>query len=199
MSDGTNDGNQTMNLHDALLEFELACPLPTMDDVREWQDKYPAFQREILDHAAEVADDVLSGSPLREAKFDKRDEPFVARALEAAITARGMGRPTTTLADAARASGRSTEEIAAAVDLPARIMADVLSGAILGGLPSKLVKRLASFLPEMGGLGSMATGAVSMGHASAKGAPVRATRTFAQAVEESDMSPDRKAFWLDVD
>ena len=197
MSDGINDGKETMELHDALLEFELACPLPTMDDVREWQARYPAYERQILDHAAEVAEDALSGSALQEAKFDKRDEPYVARALEAAVAARGMARPKA-LADVARASGRSTEEVADAVGLPARIVADVLSGAIFGDLPKRLVERLASFLPEMGGLGPM-VGAASLGHASASGAPIRGTRTFAQAVEESDMSPERKAYWLDAD
>lgn len=82
------------DLHDVLLDFELACPLPTTEDVRTWQGRHPAYAGAILDHAAEVAEFVLAGSSLVEPRFDARDEPFVSCAIETASKLRRAARPT---------------------------------------------------------------------------------------------------------
>ena len=83
------------DLHDILLDFDLACPMPTMDDVEVWQGRHPAHAQEILHHAADVAEGVLAGSLMAEPRFDVRDEPIVARALDAARRLREAGRSAT--------------------------------------------------------------------------------------------------------
>ncbi len=191
---------ETSALDDALLEFEIACPFPSVDDAKVWQAKYPAFADEILDSAANTAELVLSGAYFRKPRPDPRDEEVMSLLLDVVMTEMGRGRPVATLASLAEHGGRSLAEIEAAMGMSGGVIQSAASGELAGSVPGTIVERFRSVVgvsPEVALAAFEGSYKVGEGaHLSASAAPLRPVRTYAQAIAATEMSEEQKAFWL---
>jgi transcriptional regulator with XRE-family HTH domain len=102
-----------------------------------------------------------------------------------------------------QARGTNLPELARELGIARSVLADLVSGGMRAPVGERLADALMHSLAVTGDALESAVQAAlrapRLGHAKADGTPSLAPRSYAEIIEESAMSPERKRYWLGED
>lgn len=199
--------SEVPDLDDVLYAFFVACPLPTRVETRRWQERHPAYAEAIGRRAAIMADIAFGQMTNATVEYEDAPDPatdaLIARLVKETSTADTRGSVTTTLADLLTAARKRIPEVAQEIDIHRGVLADIVAGRLAPPIGNRLVGALATALTASEVAVRRAAEASfalpTLGHASSDGPPESTSRTYAQSIASSDMTEERKAYWLRQD
>ena len=184
-----------------LCMFMDECPIPTPEQVASWRKRYPQFSAAI----SELASDLLVEHAFPEPAAPEPTEAELARwhreAMDMAAEITGYRQSAITMAEMLQAAGTDVPRLADALGFDRVVLADLEEGSIALPIGRKLVDAMTEALKTSAALvqDAMTNAAWSprMAYAKAEGPPSTIQIPYRQAILESDMTDERKAFWLD--
>jgi hypothetical protein len=194
---------------DVLFAFHQACERPTAEQIIAWTDRYPQFADDIRSHAAVSRDWAASeGLPAIEA-----DETMLARAYSNALNALYEAEINASSAAPARVAknfhellkdrGKEVFELANELDIARSVPADLFNGWMLAPVRKRLIDAVMSSLKITRAMFDDALAFAlqnpRFGHAKADNTPTVVARPCDEIILDSNMSPERKRFWLEED
>ena len=200
------EDSQTPPEVDAVLNaFAKAHPRPDAKAITEWVKTHPRFADRIRERAAS-----LLGASFGQAR--KPDPARYQAALDRAIE-RGRQKmaedgkvgevPTATFDDLTRAAGCDIPILAKALDIARVVIGEYVSGRMVPPAKRRFLDALAAALEVTDDTLSAAVHStraeLARGQAKGDQAPKPTLRTYEEVVEQSPMSDERKAYWLERD
>ncbi|MFZ2159801.1 MAG: hypothetical protein WAV72_27280 [Bradyrhizobium sp.] len=202
-----NTNHEDRSLDAVLFRFHREVSTPTSEIVAAWRREYPEYASEIEAHAIEVLDmESRAGAEVP----DMASLEIKARsaALNAVYEAkrRSASAPVecVSLREAAEQAGMQLRELADKMDIARSVVVDVNSGAIVPEtIIAKFLRAAArlvrSDLESLRGMiaQSQPSGVRESIAFKATALPTAGKpRSWSEAINASDMPPDRKAYWL---
>ena len=198
----TGKPNPTQAAHDrdmVLCAFMKACPEPTPAQVADWRKRHPQYADDIVAVAADMLAAHMIPQPeppeptaAELAEWDRADA-----AMAAAITGHAPGP---SLADLIDAAGNDIPGLAEALAIDRDVLAMVEDGHVMLPVGKALVEALAKAMAKPAALirDAISTSfwTPQVARAKADGMPTLRRVSYEQAIRESDMTPEQKAFWL---
>jgi hypothetical protein len=174
-----------------------------------WVNRFPQFADDIRAHAA-VAWDWATQTVDSEVEVD---ESMAARAYSEALNIIYAAENSTESAQTVTQSrtfqqmqaavGKETYQLAREMDVGRGVLADLFIGWMLRPIRKRLIDGLVSLLgitiTEFNFALDYALRSPRLGHAKANQIPVVAARPCDDIIRESNMSPERKGYWLEED
>jgi|ERR1700723_489818 len=201
------DRNRTEDRDKVLFAFHQECARPTAEQISMWAKRFPQFAEDIRAHAAVAWDwATREASPVQEL-----DQSLSARGYSQALNAIfDEGTPQQNLTatcerfqEMLAATGKDIPGLARELDIGRSIVADLFNGWMLAPVPERLVDALVSTLAttrqSFNAALEWAVEAPYLGHAKADKTPTVKPRSGEQIIRESNMSPERKRYWLKED
>ncbi|MGO7274710.1 hypothetical protein ACCT18_05350 [Rhizobium ruizarguesonis] len=195
----------------ALYQFHVACPRPTADDIIEWTERYPQFAEDIRVHAAISRDWDAADSTGDEAD-DTISDVMMARARSRVLNAlfkseakTEVSEPEATVGfhDMLAARGTTTPKAAKELEIGRDVLADLFNGWMIPPVGPRLVTALGFFLGiskrEFDRACLYAIQHPTLQHAKSAAPPVIPKRSYEDVIAGSNMSAERKKFWLGED
>jgi len=196
------------SLDDVLFRFHCEVTNPTAEIVTAWIREYPDYADDIQAHAAEMLD-MESRAQMPAPDLDHREAEARSAALNAVYRA-GQAKVAvqskfSSLREAAALAGTSLRDIADDIDIARSVVSDVDSHAIVEATILRKFVRAVSPKVNQGAddLWAVVISTSRPGTAGVRiefkslGPPTGGRqRTWKEAIEASNMTPDRKAFWL---
>lgn len=194
---------------EVLFAFHQACERPTAEDIIAWTDRFPEFAEDIRAHAAIARDWVASeGLPAIELK-----EAMLARAYSNALNAlfdaetkaaRSVATGTAkNFYEMLNERGKEIYLLAREMDIARSVLADLFNGWMLAPVRRRLVEAvMSSFGITEAAFDNALTLALEnprFGHAKADSAPTVIPRPCDDIIRDSNMSNERKRYWLEED
>ena len=189
-----------------LLAFHQACERPTAKQIIEWIDRYPQYADDIRAHAVVSRDwAAQEGLPVAQP-----DDIMLARAHSRALNtlynaeveaSKSTLEVSHDFHELAKACGKEVFQIASDLDISRSVLADLFNGWMKPPIRPRLVDALVTALAiSRSGFEQAIQHAVQnprIGHAKANGFPKVITRGYDEIVRESNMTPERKSYWLE--
>lgn len=178
------------DLDDVLFQFHRAAEAVTPELVARWTGRYPQFADDIRAHAVEIVD--------MQQRAALAEEPLAADAV--AVPQVEAVRPS--LREVMGKAGTSLRDLADDLDIARSIVFDLNAGGIEPlTVPVRFVRLAAERLREAQ---EWLAAVIANSHDRSASPAFKATgtpdtgrrRTWEEAVNDSDMEPERKAFWL---
>ena len=205
MSDQIN----TADRDEVLFAFHQECERPSAEQIVAWVNRFPQFADDIRAHAA-VAWDWATQTVDSEVEVD---ESMAARAYSEALNIIYAAENSTESAQTVTQSrtfqqmqaavGKETYQLAREMDVGRGVLADLFNGWMLRPIRKRLIDGLVSLLgitiTEFNIALDYALRSPRLGHAKANQIPVVAARPCDDIIRESNMSPERKGYWLEED
>jgi len=198
------------NSRDAvLLAFHEAYERPTADQIIEWVTRYPEFAEDIRAHAAVVHDWAASC----EEDLIEPDEMMLERGFSNALNAmfnadaKASEAPSTAVSegfqDILSRNGKEIYQLATELGIARAVLADLFNGWMLPPIRERLVASVdnaltitrASFNVAL----ELALRSPRVGHAKASHISHIKQRPCDDIIRDSNMSEDRKRYWLEQD
>jgi hypothetical protein len=203
------EANKTTDRDEVLFAFHQECGTPTAEQILAWIKKFPQFAEDIRAHAA-VAWDWAMSDGLQGAEVDPS---LCARGYSQALNiiyneesssasshAVASGQ---TFQQMLNASGKEVYQLARELDVDRGVLADLFNGWMLPPACKRLADRvIASLNTTFEGFDSAMQLALQhphLGHAKADKTPAVIPRSCEAIIRDSDMSPERKRYWLGED
>jgi hypothetical protein len=196
------------DLDGVLTAFQRAHPRPSTADVAEWCARHPTFAEELRNHAAALLLSSLDpgkGNPVRyQATLDRA----IQRARER-VAADRAGEPPRggpgerSFAELLASRGLDVPALARSLDVARVVIGEYVSGRMAlparRSFPMALADRLRVTGDVLASSVATSRATAEAGQARAEGAPAPTSRTYDEVVEQSPMSDERKAYWLERD
>jgi hypothetical protein len=200
---------KTTERDEVLFAFHEAFDRPTTADIVEWTKRYPQFADDIRAHAAVAWDWATSETSAEEPV----DEVMAARAYSHALniiyntqpspTEIETTKPRRTFQQMQEAIGKQTHQIARELDIGRSVLSDLFNGSMMPPIRKRLIDRLLTMLnttlEEFLGAFDLARQSPSMSHAKSIHTPSVVPRSCDDIIRDSNMSDDRKRYWLEED
>lgn len=192
---------------DVLFAFHQAYKRPTAEQIVTWTDRYPEFAEDIRAHAAISRDWAASeGLPPIEA-----DETMLARAFsnvlnvlydaETRAAADAPARVAKSFHEMLSEHGKEIYQLASELDIARSVLADLFNGWMLAPIRSRLANAIVSAFRitrvAFDDALAFALQNPRFGHAKADSAPIVTPRSCDEIIRESNMSAERKRYWLE--
>ncbi len=201
-----NQHNRKEDRDEVLFAFHQACERPTAEQIIAWTDRYPEFAEDIRSHAA-IRRDWAASEHLHDVEAD---ETMLARTYSNALNALYDAQTKTASAHAAKnfhqmlnERGKEVYQLAGELDIARSVLADLFNGWMLAPVRQRLVEAVASSLgithARFDDALTFALQTPRFGHAKANGAPTVTPRPCDEIIRDSNMSPERKRYWLEED
>jgi hypothetical protein len=199
--------NKKEDRDEVLFAFHQACERPTAEQIIAWTDRYPQFAEDIRSHAAVSRDWAASeGLPAVEA-----EETMLARAYSNALNALYEAEIEASSAAPAHAAKNFHEmlkerekevyQLAGEFDIARGVLADLFNGWMLAPVRKRLIDSVMSSLSitraAFDDALAFALQNPRFGHAKANDAPIVTARPCDEIIRDSNMSPERKRYWLE--
>jgi hypothetical protein len=191
---------------EVLFAFHQACERPTAEQIIAWTDRYPQYAEDIRSHAA-IARDWASSEELAAVEAD---DTMLTRAYSNALNALYEAEIEASSAAPAKAPnfhdmlkerGKEIYQLAAEMDIARSVLADLFNGWMLAPVRRRLVDAVTAALGITRAAFDAALASVlqtpRLEHAKASGAPTVTPRPCDDIIRESNMSPERKRYWLE--
>lgn len=205
MTDQINDADRD----EVLFAFHQECERPTADQIIAWVTRFPQFAEDIRAHAA-VAWDWATHA---EHSHQEIDETMSARAYsqalniiysaESSAAPAKVAAPSRTFQQMQAAVGKETFQLARELDVGRDVLADLFNGWMLPPIRNRLIDGLVSLLrttrKEFDFALDFALSSPRLEHAKANRTPIVTPRSCDDIIRESNMSPERKRYWLEED
>jgi hypothetical protein len=204
------DPNRTEDRDKVLFAFHRECERPTAEQITEWVSRFPQFADDIRAHAAVAWDWAMQKGLLEE----KIDESLVARAYSHALNVIfneqnsltvNASHPSSgqTFQQILKASGKEVYQLARELDIDRGVLADMFNGwmfqpacrRLVDGVVSKLNMTVDAFDSAF----RLALKNPYLGHAKSDKPPTVKQRSCEEIIRSSNMSPERKRYWLEED
>jgi hypothetical protein len=192
---------------EVLFAFQQTCEQPTAQDIIDWTDRYPQFAEDIRAHAAIARD----WAARRDFPVVEPDEDLLARGrsrvlnalYNAEVAAKAVADPSKSFQHLMAKRGIDVPQLARELDIARSVLADLVNGGMLAPLGTKLVAALAgkleASLEALDQAVQYALASPRLGHAKAEGTPTIIPRPYEEVVRTSNMTSERKAYWLSND
>ena len=205
-----NDQSKMMERDDVLCAFHEAYERPTAENVIEWTRRYPQFADDFRAHAA-VAWDWAAGPAESE---QPSDETLAVRAYSQALNLIHGARLEGVSANSNEAAcqsfqemrqcvGKETYQIAEDLDISHSVLYDLFGGRLKPQIGRRLSERLVTYLHiTSADLLNALSGALDnplLGHAKSLKPPKVTIRSYDEVIQRSDMTDERKRYWLEED
>jgi len=204
-----SDQIKTADRDEVLFAFHQECERPSAEQIVAWVNRFPQFADDIRAHAA-VAWDWATQTVDSEVEVD---ESMAARAYSEALNIIYAAENSTESAQTVTQSrtfqqmqaavGKETYQLAREMDVGRGVLADLFNGWMLRPIRKRLIDGLVSLLgitiTEFNFALDYALRSPRLGHAKANQIPVVAARPCDDIIRESNMSPERKGYWLEED
>lgn len=191
-----------------LIAFHRDCTCPTVDQIIEWTTRYPEFAEDIREHAAILRDWAAEPCDEDEPADDlllQRGRSFALNAIYEAQNAPAEDSEESfkTFDQLMEAQDLSTQKLSRSLGIAREVLADLFRGR----MKSPVGKRLLDALMKEFRVGyeqfqeafRYALANPSIGHAKANRQPTISQRSYEEVVRGSNMSEERKLFWLSDD
>ena len=203
------DEIKTANRDEVLFAFHQECKQPSAEQIVAWVNRFPQFAEDIRSHAA-VAWDWATQTMDSEVDVD---ETMSARAYSQALNiiynAEHSVEPATdltrcrTFQQMQEAVSKETHQLAREMDVGRGVLSDLFNGLMRPPIRKRLVDGLVSLLQtsteEFSYALECALSHPRLGHAKAARTPVVAQRSCDDIIRDSNMSQERKRYWLEED
>lgn len=204
-----NGQNKNEDRDKVLYAFHLECERPTAEQIIDWVRRYPEYAEDIRAHAAVSRDWAASdGEPALEASGAMLDRGY-SNALnllynaEAKASARRGVSAVQSFHDVAAARGKEVYQIAGEIDIARGVVADLFNGGMLAPVRKRLVDAICNILQMTRAMFDAAlTHALAhprFGPAKSDKAPTITPRSCDEIIRDSNMTPERKRYWLEED
>lgn len=193
---------------EVLFAFHQACERPTAEQIIAWTERYPDFAEDIRSHAAVSRDWAASEGLLA----IEADETMLARAYSNALNVLYQAEIDASSAAAIEPAakdfhqllkerGKEVWQLASELDIARSVLADLFNGWMLAPVRTRLVVAVTSALritqEVFNNALTLAQQTPRLEHAKAVGTPTITPRSCDQIIRESNMSDERKRFWLE--
>jgi hypothetical protein len=201
------DRNRTVDRDKVLFAFHQECDRPTAEQIIAWTKRFPQYAEDIRAHAA-VA---WEWATRKDSAAGELDQSLSARGYSQALnmmfdethSSQNITLPCQNFQEMLAAAGRNIPDIARELDIARSVVADLVNGWMLVPVPERLAAALVSTLSttreSFNSALEMAQQNPYLGHAKADKAPTITPRSGVQIIRESDMSAERKRYWLEED
>jgi DNA-binding Xre family transcriptional regulator len=202
-----NEHNRDEDRDKVLFAFHQECERPTAEQILDWIARFPQYAEDIRAHAAVSRDwAAREGRPSVEAS-----EALLARGHSNALNAlynsdmkalQSKNQSSAqSLHEIAGARGKQVFELAAEIDIGRGVVADLFNGLMKPPIRQRLVDAICATL-QIGREtfdSAMAYGLLHprLGYAKANSMPTVTARSCDDIIRDSNMSEDRKRFWLE--
>lgn len=191
---------------EVLFAFHRECTRPTVDEIIDWTTRYPEFADEIRAHAAIMRDwaaDVRSEAVEVDDLMLNRARSRALNAIYHAQVAEGAEHSSgedVTFDQLLSAASLGTAQLSRSLDIGRGVLSDLFRGRMrppIGGrLVSALVVKLAASEGQIERALSHALSNPTFGHANASRQPRVVQRSYEEIIRTSNMSSERKSYWL---
>ncbi|MBY2994496.1 hypothetical protein HF263_23005 [Rhizobium leguminosarum] len=191
----------------ALFAFHRLSPRPTAEQIIEWTKRYPEFADDIRTHAA-ISRDWDVADSLNEAD-EEISETMKARAHSRVLNALFLSEsPVLTTEtettggfhEVLEARGQKVHEVAKQLDIGRDVLADLFNGWMTAPVGRVLADAVRGFFGMSAAAFELAYQYAcdhpKLGHAKSSGQPTIPRRSYEEIVAGSNMSPERKKYWL---
>ncbi|WP_426129697.1 hypothetical protein [Pararhizobium sp. PWRC1-1] len=192
----------------ALYEFHLACPRPTAEQIIEWTERYPQFAEDIRIHAAISLDWNAADSLGRPAEI-AISKTMMARAHSRVLNALFLSETQVTAPEVKGAAGfheilesrgQKVHVVAKELNIGRDVLADLFNGWMTEPVGRVLVDAVRGFL----GISEAAFQSAyyhafnnpKFQHAKSSGPPIIPRRSYEEVIAGSNMSSERKKYWM---
>jgi len=201
--------NRKEERDEVLFAFHQACERPTAEQIIAWTERYPQFAEDIRAHAAVARDWVASES----LSAIEADETMLARAYSNALNAlyyaeikassAAPARTAKDFHDMLKERGKEVYQLAGELGIARSVLADLFNGWMLAPVRQRLTDAVMSSLAitraSFDEAHAVALQNPRFGHAKADNAPAVTPRPCDEIIRDSNMSPERKRYWLEED
>jgi hypothetical protein len=202
-----NQHKTTEERDEVLFAFHQAYGRPTAEQIIEWTSRYPQFAEDIRAHAAVSRDwDASEGLPAAEA-----DDVMLARGYSNALNALYSADIKTTSSAPLSAHGgfhaiitargKEVFELANELDIARGVLADLFNGWMVAPIRRRLIDAVLSSLAitreAFDNALQFSLQNPRFGQAKADKAPTVSPRSCDESIRDSNMSAERKRYWLE--
>ena len=121
----------------------------------------------------------------------------------AEVAAKAVADPSKSFQHLMTKRGIDVPQLARELDIARSVLADLVNGGTLAPVGQKLANALARIfgipVEDIDQAVQFALASPRLGHAKADGAPTMIARPYEEVVRTSNMSPERKTYWLSDD
>jgi hypothetical protein len=202
-----NQHKTTEERDEVLFAFHQAYERPTAEQIIEWTSRYPQFAEDIRAHAAVSRDwDASEGLPAADA-----DDVMLARgysnALNALYSADIKATSSAPLSvhggfhAIIEARGKEVFQLASELDIARGVLADLFNGWMVAPIRRRLIDAVLSSLAitraSFDDALQFSLQNPRFGQAKADKAPTVSPRSCDEIIQDSNMSAERKRYWLE--
>lgn len=193
---------------EVLFAFHEACEHPTAEQIMEWTSRYPEFAEDIIAHAEHL----LSWEAQRELHDSEPDEADVARnwswTLNAIYEAEKAGSPGVapageTFSQLLEMADMTIPTLARLIDIDRLVLGEINAGRLRLPINVRLLDALATALgrgkSDLEQIIARTLVAPMLGNAKASNRPEVYVQTYESVILSSDMSEEKKKYWLGRD
>jgi hypothetical protein len=190
-----------------LFAFHQECERPTAEQIIAWTKRFPEFADDIRAHAAVAWDWAMrDGLPA-----EQLDRSLAAKGYSKALnlifdeehSVQNITTACQSFQEMLAAAGKNVPDVARELKIARSVVADLVNGWMVEPIPKRLSNALLSSLrttPEVFHSAiHLAQESPLVGHAKADRAPTVTPRSGEQIIRDSDMSQERKNYWLGED
>jgi hypothetical protein len=201
------DQRRTEDRDSVLFAFHQECERPTAEQIIAWTKRYPEFAEDIRAHAAVAWDWAIRGQEPSE----QLDGSLAARGYSQALnlifdeehTNDNIAAKCQSFQEMLAAAGKNVPAIARELDIARSVVADLVNGWMIDPIPARVAEGITSALSTTPDLFrsamQLAQQSQYVGHAKSDKTPVITPQSGEQIIRESDMSEERKRYWLGED
>ncbi len=193
---------------EVLFAFHEACEHPTAKQIMEWTSRYPEFAEDIIAHAEHQ----VSWEAQRELHNNEPDEADVARnwswTLNAIYEAEKAGSTDVapageTFSQLLEKAGMTIPALARLIDIDRLVLGEINAGRLRPPINARLLDALAIALgrakSDLEQIIVRTLAAPMLGNAKASNRPEVYAQTYETVILSSDMSVEKKNYWLGRD
>lgn len=202
-----NARNRNEEREEILCAFDRACERPTAEQINVWIDRFPQYAEDIRARAIVSRD----WAAREDEQAPEASEELLARGYSNALNAlynaeQEASRKTSapkTLHEIASARGKEVFQLAAELDIDRGVIADLFNGCMKPPIRKRLIDAVGQALEitrqTFDAAFEYTRANPRLGLAKARAAPTLLERTCDDIIRDSNMSSDRKRYWLEED
>lgn len=195
---------KTEDRDNVLFAFHQECERPTAEQIIAWTKRFPEFADDIRAHAAVAWDWAMRGH----LPAEQLDQSLAARGYSQALnlifdeehSVQKLAVTCQSFQEMLAAAGKSVPDVARELNIARSVVADLVNGWMADPIPGRFARGVTAALATTPDLFRSAIRLAQqnpyLGHAKADKTPTITPRSGEQIIRESDMSEDRKNYWL---
>jgi hypothetical protein len=200
------DQVKTGEREEVLFAFHEAYDRPTADQIIEWVNRYPQFADDIRAHAAVAWDWATLGEESEQAIDETVSARAYSQALNIIYSAQPApeaetAKPCRTFQQIQAAVGKETHQIARELDISRAVLSDLFNGSMTPPIRKRVIDHVVSILKttveEFNYALEYALRVPRIGQAKSQHTPTVIPHSCDDIIRNSNMSADRKRYWLE--